>query len=48
MKRIETTNQATKIWVISDVINDIVGGFSILEGWNYHRNQCRKCSKYCI
>jgi hypothetical protein len=32
MKRIETTNQATKIWVISDVINDIVGGFSILEG----------------
>ncbi len=32
MKRIETTNQATKIGVISDAINDIVGGFSILEG----------------
>jgi len=32
MKRIEATIQATKIGAVSDAINDIVGGFSILEG----------------
>ena len=32
MKRIEATIQATKIGAVTDVINDIVGGFTILEG----------------
>jgi len=32
MKRIEATIQATKIGAVSDAINDLVGGFSILEG----------------
>jgi nitrogen regulatory protein P-II 1 len=32
MKRIEATIQATKIGAVSDALNDIVGGFSILEG----------------
>jgi len=32
MKRIEATIQATKVGAVSDAINDIVGGFSILEG----------------
>ena len=32
MKRIEATIQATKIGAVSDAINDMVGGFSILEG----------------
>ncbi|MBS1268954.1 MAG: putative nitrogen regulatory PII-like protein [Nitrosopumilus sp.] len=32
MKKIEATIQATKISVASDAINDLVGGFSILEG----------------
>ena len=32
MKRIETTVQATKIGAVTDAINDIVGGFTILEG----------------
>ena len=32
MKRIEATIQATKIAAVTDAINDIVGGFTILEG----------------
>ncbi len=32
MKRIEATIQATKISAVTEAINDIVGGFSILEG----------------
>ena len=32
MKRIEATIQAIKIGAVSDAINDLVGGFSILEG----------------
>ena len=32
MKRIEATIQSNKIAVVSDAINDIVGGFTILEG----------------
>ncbi len=32
MKRIEATIQATKIGAVSDAINDLVGGFSIIEG----------------
>ena len=32
MKRIEATVQATKMGAVSDAINDLVGGFSILEG----------------
>ena len=32
MKRIEATIQGNKIGVVSDAINDIVGGFTILEG----------------
>ena len=32
MKRIEATIQATKIGPVSDALNDIVGGFTILEG----------------
>jgi len=33
MKKIEATIRATKIGAVSDAINDLVGGFSILE-WN--------------
>ena len=32
MKRIEATIQGNKVGVVSDAINDIVGGFTILEG----------------
>ncbi len=32
MKRIEATIQATKMGVVTDALNDIVGGFTILEG----------------
>ena len=32
MKRIEATVQATKTGAVSNAINDLVGGFSILEG----------------
>ena len=32
MKRIEATIQGNKIGAVSDAINDIVGGFTILEG----------------
>jgi len=32
MKRIEATIQATKMSAVTDAINDIVGGFTILEG----------------
>ena len=32
MKRIEATVQGSKIGAVSDAINDIVGGFTILEG----------------
>ncbi len=32
MKRIEATIQSSKIGAVSDAINDIVGGFTILEG----------------
>ena len=32
MKRIEATVQATKIGAVTEAINDIVGGFTILEG----------------
>ena len=32
MKKIEATIRATKISAVSDAINDLVGGFSILEG----------------
>ena len=32
MKRIEATIQGNKIATVSDAINDLVGGFTILEG----------------
>ena len=32
MKRIEATVLSSKIGVVSDAINDVVGGFTILEG----------------
>ena len=32
MKRIEATIQINKVGAVSDAINDIVGGFTILEG----------------
>ena len=32
MKQIEATFRAIKIGAVSDAINDLVGGFSILEG----------------
>ena len=32
MKRIEATIQGSKIGAVSDALNDIVGGFTILEG----------------
>ena len=32
MKRIEATIQGNKIGAVSDALNDIVGGFTILEG----------------
>lgn len=32
MKRIEATIQGSKIGAVSDAINDLVGGFTILEG----------------
>ena len=32
MKRIEATIQATKIGAVTEAINDIVGGFTVLEG----------------
>jgi nitrogen regulatory protein P-II 1 len=32
MKRIEATIQATKITAVTEALNDIVGGFTILEG----------------
>jgi len=32
MKRIDTTIQATKIAAVTEALNDIVGGFTILEG----------------
>ena len=32
MKRIEATIQLTKVGTVSDALNDIVGGFTILEG----------------
>ena len=32
MKRIEATIQATKIGAVTEALNDIVGGFTILEG----------------
>ena len=32
MKRIEATVQATKITAVTEALNDIVGGFTILEG----------------
>ncbi len=32
MKRIEATIQGSKITAVSDAINDLVGGFTILEG----------------
>ena len=32
MKRIEATIQATKIGAVTEAINDIVGGYTILEG----------------
>ena len=32
MKRIEATIQASKTGAVSDAINDLVGGFTILEG----------------
>ena len=32
MKRIEATIQATKISAVTDALNDIVGGFTVLEG----------------
>ena len=32
MKRIEATIQGNKIGAVSDAINDLVGGFTILEG----------------
>lgn len=32
MKRIEATIQGNKIGAVSDALNDIVGGFTVLEG----------------
>jgi len=32
MEQIEATIQATKIGAVSDAINDLVGGFTIMEG----------------
>ena len=32
MKRIEATVQTTKITAVTEALNDIVGGFTILEG----------------
>ena len=32
MKRVEATIQGNKIGAVSDAINDLVGGFTILEG----------------
>ena len=32
MKRIEATIQSNKIGAVTDALNDIVGGFTILEG----------------
>ena len=32
MKRIEATIQATKIGAVTEAINDIVGGYTVLEG----------------
>jgi nitrogen regulatory protein P-II 1 len=32
MKRIEATIQGNKIGAVSDALNDLVGGFTILEG----------------
>lgn len=32
MKRIEATIQATKMAAVTEAINDLVGGFTILEG----------------
>ncbi len=32
MKRIEATVQATKIGAVTEAINDLVGGFTVLEG----------------
>ncbi len=32
MKRIEATIQSSKVGVVSDAINDIVGGFTVIEG----------------
>ncbi len=32
MKRIEATIQINKIGVVSEAINDLVGGFTVLEG----------------
>ena len=32
MKRIEATIQGSKIGAVSDAINDLVGGFTVLEG----------------
>lgn len=32
MKRIEATVQATKIAAVTEAINDIVGGYTVLEG----------------
>ena len=32
MKRIEATIQTSKIGAVTDAINDIVGGFTVLEG----------------
>ena len=32
MKRIDATIQINKVGSVSDAINDIVGGFTILEG----------------
>ncbi len=32
MKRIEATVQATKIGAVTEAINDIVGGYTVLEG----------------
>ncbi|MCV0410984.1 P-II family nitrogen regulator [Nitrosopumilus sp.] len=32
MKRIEATIQATKMGAVTEAINDLVGGFTILEG----------------
>ena len=32
MKQIEATFRATKVGAVSDAVNGLVGGFSILEG----------------